>query len=149
MECDVFFWGKKNISKQPQESLAATGVTGACGSDPDAFGDVRREGFHSGARLAAFAVEHGVFAPFTGALRPVQPQACYAFTGQKMGVRRAHAVSDGRRLAQLAKPSDFDNTQSPTVPVNIGYPLDWKRTPNMTVRLEKSCSLGWVNHIKE
>ena len=38
-----------------------------------------------------------------------------------MGVRRGHAVSDGRRLAQLARPSDFEAAQKPTIPVNIGY----------------------------
>ena len=39
-----------------------------------------------------------------------------------MGVRRAHAVTDGRRLGQLARPSGVDAAQNPTVPIYVGCP---------------------------
>ena len=39
-----------------------------------------------------------------------------------MGVRRAHAVTDGRRLGQLARPSGVDAPQHPAVPIYVGCP---------------------------
>ena len=43
------------------------------------------------------------------------------YRGQNFGVCRAHAVIDGRRLGQLAKPSGPEHAQRPTVPIFVGY----------------------------